>query len=158
MNRTLIALPLIIAAVVPLSAGVVGCKASAGHASASPGPQPPPGEAWLTPQQVSDAKIEVQPADEQDVDDTILSSGRVTFDDQRVAHIYSPVTGRVMRIDANLGQRVKKGAPLAVIQSPDIGQASSDLGKANADLIAAEHDFKRKKELYEAHAASAADF
>ena len=42
--------------------------------------------------------------------------------------------------------------------SPDIGQASSDLGKADADLIAAEHDFKRQKELFEAHAASQADY
>jgi cobalt-zinc-cadmium efflux system membrane fusion protein len=82
----------------------------------------------------------------------------VTFDDQRVARIYSPVSGRVIRIDAQLGARVKKGAALAVIESPDIGIASSDVGKANADLIAAEHDFKRQKDLYESHAASQKDF
>jgi cobalt-zinc-cadmium efflux system membrane fusion protein len=96
--------------------------------------------------------------DDQDVDDTILSSGRVTFDDQRVAHVFSPVTGRVARIAANLGDRLTRGQPLAIITSPDIGQASSDLGKADADLIAAEHDYKRKKDLYDAHAASQADY
>ena len=34
------------------------------------------------------------------------------------------------RILAQPGERVKKGAPLAVIESPDVGNAFSDLGKA----------------------------
>ncbi len=132
-----------------------GCHKS--QAQEAQGPVPPPGEAWLTAQQVKDAKIEYAPVAEQNVDDTILTSGKVTFDDQKVVHIYSPVSGRVTRIDAQLGHHIKKGAPLASIESPDIGMASSDLGKASADLIAAEHDFKRQKELFEAHAASQKD-
>jgi membrane fusion protein, heavy metal efflux system len=65
----------------------------------------------------------------------------------RVSHIFSPVNGRVTRIDAKPGQQVKKGDRLAVIESPDIGSAVSDERKANADLIAAEHDYKRQQEL-----------
>jgi cobalt-zinc-cadmium efflux system membrane fusion protein len=119
--------------------------------------QPPPGQVWLTPQQAKDAKIEVQTVAEQDVDDTILTSGRVSLEDMRSAHIFTPVTGRVVKIAAALGDRVKKGDPLAVIESPDIGNAVSDVHKAEADLIAAEHDFKRKKDLFEQKAGSAAD-
>jgi cobalt-zinc-cadmium efflux system membrane fusion protein len=122
-----------------------------------PGTQPPPGQVWLTPQQVRDAKIEVQAIAEQGVDDTILTSGRVALDDLRSAHVFSPVTGRVVRIAAQLGQRVKKGEPLAVIESPDIGNAVSDVHKAQADLIASEHDYQRKKGLHEEKAGSAAD-
>jgi cobalt-zinc-cadmium efflux system membrane fusion protein len=145
------------ATVLAVAMGASGCHKSEA-AQAAPGTDAPAGQAWLTPEQVNEAHITVAPLEDQDVDDTILSSGRVTFDDQRVAHIFSPVTGRVARILANLGDRIHKGQPLAVITSPDIGQASSDLGKADADLIAAEHDFKRKKELFEAHAASQADY
>jgi cobalt-zinc-cadmium efflux system membrane fusion protein len=140
-----------------LIAGATGCHKK-GEAAETPPSAAPSGEAWLTQQQVTEAHITIETLDEHDVDDTILSSGRVTFDDQRVAHVYSPVTGRVQRIDANLGARVKKGQPLAVITSPDIGAVSSDLGKAEADLIAAEHDFNRKKDLYASHAASQADY
>lgn len=137
-----------------LSCAVAGCR----HPE-PPGPlQPPPGEVWLSPERVRDAKIEIAPVSEQNIDDTILMSGKVTFDDQRVAHVLSPVTGRVMHVDAQLGQKVKKGQALAVLQSPDISAASSDLSKASADLIAAEHDFNRKKELYAVHAASQADY
>jgi cobalt-zinc-cadmium efflux system membrane fusion protein len=112
---------------------------------------------WLTPGQVAEAKIEVAPIGEQVVDDTILTSGTVTLDDLRTGHVFSPVTGRVSNISAQLGQHVKKGEPLATIVSPDIGNAVSDVHKAQADLIAAEHDYKRKKDLFAQKAASAAD-
>jgi membrane fusion protein, heavy metal efflux system len=121
------------------------------------GPQPPSGQVWLTPTQVNDAKIEMQTVTEHDVDDTILTSGKVTLDDLRSGHVFSPVTGRVVKIAAQLGQHVKKGDPLAVIESPDIGNAVSDVHKAEADLIAAEHDYKRKKDLFEQKAGSAAE-
>jgi cobalt-zinc-cadmium efflux system membrane fusion protein len=132
-----------------------GCHKSQA-ASEPAGPQPPAGEVWLTPAQVADAKIEVQGILEHDVDDTILTSGRVTFDDLRVGHVYSPVTGKVVKIAAQLGARVKKGDGLATIESPDIGSAVSDVNKAEADLIASEHDFKRQQELMEQHATSQA--
>jgi cobalt-zinc-cadmium efflux system membrane fusion protein len=121
------------------------------------GPTPPAGEVWLTPQQVKDAQIEVQTVGPQDVDDTILTSGRVALEDVLSGHVFSPVTGRVIRISADLGQRVKKGEALAVIESPDIGVVNADARRADADLIAAEHDYKRKKDLFEQKAGSAAD-
>jgi cobalt-zinc-cadmium efflux system membrane fusion protein len=156
MRRMVAAVPFL-AAIGLAGAGVSACHKSEA-ASAPAGSDPPAGQAWLTPEQVAEAHIVISPVDEQDVDDTILSSGRVTFDDQRVAHVFSPVTGRVAKIQASLGERLHRGQPLAVITSPDIGQASSDLGKADADLIAAEHDFKRKKDLFDSHAASQADY
>ena len=139
-----------------LACPLAGCR-SAPAATNSPAPAPE-GEVWLTSQQVRDAKVQVEPVAEHGVGNEIVTSGRVSFDDLRVAHIFSPVTGRVKRIVADPGQRVKKGAPLAIIESPDVGNAFADLGKGQADLTAAEHDFRRQKELYEAHAGSQRDF
>jgi cobalt-zinc-cadmium efflux system membrane fusion protein len=126
-------------------------------ATESAAAQPAPGEVWLSPQQVQEAKIEVQTVAEQGVDDTLLTSGRVTLDDLRSGHVFSPVTGRVVRIAAQLGGRVKKGDALATLESPDIGSAVSDMHKAEADLIAAQHDYQRKKGLLEQKAGSRAD-
>ena len=92
------------------------------------------------------------------VDEVVATTGRVAFDDQRVAHVFSPVTGRVASVDAALGQRLKRGDALATIVSPSVGQWSSDLNKADADLIAAEHDFKRKSDLYSVKAVAQADY
>jgi cobalt-zinc-cadmium efflux system membrane fusion protein len=143
---------------VALALGATGCGRSQTSAAATAESQAPAGEVWLTPQQVRDAKIEVQPLATHDVDDTILTSGTVTLDDLRTGHVFSPVTGRVVSIVAGLGQRVAKGDPLAVLESPDVGSTSSDVHKAQADMIAAEHDLKRKKELYEQKAGALADY
>ncbi|HEY4393006.1 MAG TPA: efflux RND transporter periplasmic adaptor subunit [Polyangia bacterium] len=121
-------------------------------------PQPPSGEVWLTEQQVSDGHIAVHPVGVHAVGNDVVTSGKVTFDDLRVAHIFSPVTGRVSRILADPGQRVKKGGALCAIQSPDVGNAFADLGKAEAELTASEHDLARQKDLYEAHAGSQKDY
>ena len=133
-----------------------GCR-SAPAATNTVAPTPE-GEVWLTAQQVRDAKVQVEPVAEHGVGNEIVTSGKVSFDDLRVAHIFSPVTGRIKRIVADPGERVKKGAALAIIESPDVGNAFADLGKGQADLIAAEHDFRRQKELFEAHAGSQRDF
>lgn len=120
--------------------------------------EPPIGEVWLTDAQIAEAKLKVEPLDEQDVDDVIVTSGKVAFDDAHVNHVFSPVSGRVTRIDAKVGQHVKKGDVLAVLESPDIGLASADLHKAAADLITAQHDLERQKELLAAHATSQRDY
>jgi cobalt-zinc-cadmium efflux system membrane fusion protein len=133
----------------------VSCHAS--KAASESGTTRPPGEVWLTPPEVVAAKIEVVSVAEQDVEDTILTGGTVALDDLRTGHVFSPVTGKVVRIAAELGARVKKGETLAVIESPDIGSVVSDVHKAEADLIAASHDLRRKRDLYADNAASAAD-
>ena len=146
------------AAVVALLTLAAGCKPKEPPPEPPKGPQAPPGQVWLTPDQIKEAHISVKPIGLEDVDDTILASGRVSFADVKVSHVFSPVTGRVMGVKALLGQKLKKGDPLAVIQSPDIGQFSADYAKAIADLAATERDFKREKELWEKHATSQKDF
>jgi cobalt-zinc-cadmium efflux system membrane fusion protein len=118
---------------------------------------PPSGEIWLWQEQVTAAKLMVEPLAPQPVGGLVVTSGRVTFDDLKVAHVMSPVTGRVSRIEAQPGQRVKKGDTLAVIESPDVGSAFSDLAKAQAESISAEKDFNRQKELFDVHAGSQRD-
>jgi cobalt-zinc-cadmium efflux system membrane fusion protein len=146
-----------VAAFLIASAGASsGC--SRGGAREGARAEAPLGEVWLTDAQIAEARLKVEPLEEQEVDDVVLTSGKVTFDDAHVNHVFSPVSGRVVRIEAKLGQRVKKGDVLAVLESPDIGLASADLHKAEADRIAAEHDLERQKELLAAHATSQRDY
>lgn len=123
--------------------------AIAGCTSAHPSEPAPTtsGETWLTAEQLREAKVEIAEVGEHTIGTLVTTSGRVTFDDLHVAHVFSPVTGRITKISAELGQRVKKGQALAVIDSPDLGMASADLAKAYADVVAAQHDYDRQKAL-----------
>ncbi len=114
-------------------------------------------EARLTRAQIAAAGIEIAPARLQDVDDALTVGGRLAFDDNRVTHVFSPVSGRVTKVLAAPGERVRRGAPLAAILSPDVGSAQSDLVKAQADLTAAGHEYRRQKELFEARAGARRD-
>jgi cobalt-zinc-cadmium efflux system membrane fusion protein len=115
------------------------------------------GEVRLTRRQFENAGIRLAPAVEGDAGDTLTAGARVTFDDSRVAHVFSPVTGRVTRVLAQPGQHVKRGAPLLALVSPDVGTAFADAVKAQADLIAARHEADRQRELFEAQAGARKD-
>jgi multidrug efflux pump subunit AcrA (membrane-fusion protein) len=73
--------------------------------------RPPTGEVWLSQEQMRSGHIEVAPVEERPVSGEVTVPGRIAFDDSRVAHVFSPVSGRVFRIHAQLGDRVHKGAP-----------------------------------------------
>lgn len=125
-----------------------------------PQPMTPPdalGVARLSAAQVSAAKLEVEAAAEHQVGIDVRTTGRVVLQDLGTAHVFSPVTGRVVRIDAPLGAHVKAGTPLAVIASPDVALAFSDQEKAAADFAAAGAELKRQLELFQAQAASRKD-
>jgi len=143
-----------LAALVPILMLAPGCHR---RAMAKPSAEPPPTEVWLSPEQVTAAKLVVEPLEPQPVGGVVLASGRVTFDDLHVSHVLSPVTGRVVKIEAQPGQRVKRGDPLAVVESPDVAAAFSDLLKARADFEAAEKDASRQRDLFNAHAGSQRD-
>ena len=118
---------------------------------------PPPNEVWITARQIQEAGILTTEVGNRAVGNALATTGRVAFSDTRVAHVFSPVTGRVTNCLVSLGQTVRRGDPLAIIQSPDLASAVSDLEKADADLVAAQRDFERQKELYDAHAAAQRD-
>jgi cobalt-zinc-cadmium efflux system membrane fusion protein len=116
--------------------------------------QQPNDEVWPSPKQLEDANITTAVTREQDIPDAVTVGGRLTFDDLRVSHVFSPVNGRVTRVLAQLGQRVAKGTPLLAISSPDVGQFFSDVVKAQADVIATDHEYQRQKDLYSYSAAA----
>jgi len=136
---------------------VWACAAGCGAAPATT-PTGPVDQLRLSPEQVGALKLAISPVAEEGVGGAVVASGRITFDDLRVTHVFSPVTGRIARILAQPGRRSKRGAPLCAIDSPDLGQAFSDLAKAQAVLAQTEKDWHRQRQLYQAHAAAQRDF
>jgi cobalt-zinc-cadmium efflux system membrane fusion protein len=78
----------------------------------------------------------------------IVATGAVTPDVARTVPVVSLATGRVVEIKARLGDQVKKGQVLLVVQSADIAGAFSDYRKAVADEKLANTQLERAKLLY----------
>src|SRR5260370_6703757 len=119
--------------------------------------QRPTNEVWVTPKQIQETGIATTEVGMRPVGSTLTATGKISFVDAHVAHVFSPVTGRVTNLLVNLGQSVERGTALATIQSPDLGSAISDVQKAEAALMAAQRDYERQKELFAAHAAAQRD-
>ena len=74
-------------------------------------------------------------------------NGRVTWNEDKTVRVFTPFAGRVERILAQPGQSVAKGQALAVIASPDFGQAQADSRRAEGDYALSEKNLARVREL-----------
>ena len=84
-------------------------------------------------------------------------TGRLAWDEDHTIRIFTPVSGRVEKIKAEIGQRVSKDDELAVLRSPDFGQAQADYRKAEADLALTDKTLSRQSQLLEKGAAALKD-
>lgn len=74
----------------------------------------------LTP--VLQEKIKLVKVGEAEIREVLRIPGSIQVDEQRIARIGAPVTGRVVDIDAVLGQSVKRGETLATLNSTELAQ------------------------------------
>ena len=96
------------------------------------------------------AEIKVAPVGATPLSDTLRVAGKVDFDEHRVTRIGATVTGRVIEIHAHLGQQVKVGDALAVINSTELGQAQLAFLKARAQADLQARSVERARQLFAA--------
>ena len=84
-------------------------------------------------------------------------TGVVAPDISKNVPVISLATGRIVEVNARLGDTVKKGQILLKVQSADISGAYSDYRKAVADEQLAHTQLERAKQLYDRGAISLND-
>jgi cobalt-zinc-cadmium efflux system membrane fusion protein len=75
---------------------------------------------------------------------------RLVWNEERTQRIYPAFAGRVIRMAADVGQRVGAGQVLAELASPEFGAAQADTTRAQADARLATQALQRQRELFEA--------
>ena len=84
----------------------------------------------------------------------LVATGAVSPDISRTVPVISIATGRVVEIQARLGDTVKKGQLLLRVESADMSSAFADYRKAVADEKLARTQLERSQLLYEKGAVS----
>ncbi len=74
-------------------------------------------------------------------------SGRLMWNEERTVRVYTPFAGRVERILVQPGQIITPGQALAIIASPEFGQAQAEARRAESDQVLAEKNLQRMREL-----------
>ncbi len=118
--------------------------------------QPSPSDAVMTPSakpaappSVSPPRVETAVVEFSPSHQALVLSGKVAYGEDRYSKISSPLQGRVVEVRAHLGDRVKTGDVLLIVDSPDIAQAYSEYVKEDSDLQYATRAHDLAKDLYE---------
>ncbi len=85
---------------------------------------------------------------------TIELPARLVWNEERTQRIYPAFAGRVMNLNADIGQSVNAGQVLATLASPEFGAAQADTAKAMADTQVADRALARHQTLFEADVIS----
>ena len=102
-------------------------------------------------------RLTVVAATAEPVSPKLALPGVVESDPARTAAVLPALSGRVLELKVTLGERVQRGQVLAVINSPDLGQAWDDNDKAAASFSLTRKNLERQEEQLKIGAASQRD-
>ena len=80
--------------------------------------------------------------------DALVANGTITYNANRVSVVGPRVEGRIASVRADLGNQVRPGAVLAVIESPEVGQLRGELVRAQAMLEVTRQNHEREQRLF----------
>ena len=143
-------------AVVAVLALWLGGRVFGPHEPPAAGPPAPPGTFRATAQQLKTLTFETVALHGFVSEE--LTEGKIAVNADRATPLFSPYSGRVLRVIAGLGDTVKQGAPLATIEASEFVQAQNDLSTAAAQIKLARINETRKHALYDAKGGSLQDW
>jgi cobalt-zinc-cadmium efflux system membrane fusion protein len=135
------------------AAALVGCNKEGAKAPSAQATDP----ALVVPDEGLLAQLKLATPVLQPVSETLRVAGSIDFDEQRLARIGASVTGRVVQIDAILGQSVKKGDILARLNSSELSSQQLAYLKARAELELNRRNAERAKLLFDSDVIAAAE-
>lgn len=78
--------------------------------------------------------LDIAVATEERVVESIPASGEVRFDETRMAHLGSPLPGRVWRVEKRAGDTVRRGEVLLLVEAQELGRAKGEYLQALTDV------------------------
>jgi membrane fusion protein, heavy metal efflux system len=143
-------------ALLALAVFPLGCRGRADPVHAATAPAPP-GEVRFEPGAPQLAFLSVDTVRPRSEKSIAILPAQLVMDEDHTVRVASPVTGRVLTLEAQAGDHVAPGQALARIASSDVGQAQSDLARATAALAVSTAAWERARDLYDHHVVALKD-
>ena len=128
--RIVVAIALVALALL-LLVWTLGRARAEGSADSAPAAAPA-GTVKLSKNQL--ATLEIKSVTAQSFRSERLTDGQIALNGDTTTQVFSPYSGRVVRVLASPGERVRKGAPLLEVDAGEFAQARADLRNSNAAL------------------------
>jgi membrane fusion protein, heavy metal efflux system len=131
----------------------LGVPAGLGAAGKPPGPI----ALSLTADSEAEHQIRIVAIAKKRIAALISATATIEPDPRKVARVTPRIRGRVVRLIADPGQRVKPGEPLAILSSVELGQAKTEYLKARSLSQIARQHLAREESLHQRKIASMKD-
>jgi RND family efflux transporter MFP subunit len=126
------------------------CVFSAAHSEGGATSAAPPAvapaetaaEVVLTPEKEAAAQLTTVAVTEQTLQEEQTVPGRIEYNPSRLLELKAPVAGVARRVFVQQGDRVEKGALLAILDGSEIGIARAEIKKGEAELAARMREFE----------------
>ncbi len=102
--------------------------------------------------------LQTVPAEGSDQADIIKLNGKIQPNEGQQAKVFSLVSGKIKDVHVELGDYVKKGQTLALIQSSEVATVSTDLSVAQSEVALAKKSLQTAQDLYEGKLATEQDY
>lgn len=162
-RRTQTIIVLVMAGLGAAAYAVHALRAGTAAAVPAPGRAATAGSFRPTPEQL--AGLRVRAVGLQSFRGEQLTEGRIALNADRTTPVFAPYSGRVVRVLANPGDEVKRGAPLLEVEASEFAQLQNDLIAGAASVATARSQLaldqaaeRRKHGLFDARAGSLQDW
>ncbi len=98
--------------------------------------------------------LRIAKAEVKDLAPALQVSAEIVPNPDRRADVGARAAGRVVEFRVKVGDRVSRGSPLVVLESPEVGRVRADLVSAAARAEIASKTFARERALFDARATS----
>lgn len=116
----------------------------------------PEGNLRLSAAQLS--SLTIQPVVSVNFRSEQIAEGKIAINSDTATQVFSPYSGRVIRVIAGIGSLVKRGAPLFSIEASEFAQTQSDLRNALSQLKLARINEERRHAAYDSKGGSLQDW
>jgi cobalt-zinc-cadmium efflux system membrane fusion protein len=96
---------------------------------------------------VEKAGVDIAVVQERPIMEAVIANGEVVYDQTRMAHPSSRVSGTVWQVEKHVGDRVQKGEVLALIDAAEVGRAKGEFLQAMTQLRLSQANRERLKSI-----------
>lgn len=112
----------------------------------------------LTPEQMREFQVEIAAAGPGPLDTGINLTGEVRINEDRLAHVVPKLAGVVREVGKSLGDEVKPGEVMAVLESRELASGKAEYLSARERVTLAQATFEREKSLWERKISAEQDY
>ncbi len=112
----------------------------------------------LTDTQLKEFGIETGSAASGTLPIELVLPGEVALDADRIAHVVPRVSGVVREVHKNLGDPVRQGEVMAILESRELADSTAALLSAREGVVLAETNYAREKQLWQKKISPEQDF